>query len=311
MFTQTGTPYYASPEVWKDKPYDSKSDIWSLGCVLYEICALAPPFTARDMKGLYNKVIKGEYTRIPDEYPDHLANVVDMCLQVIPARRPTAAQLLRKREIVLHLRENNIYDTGEKCSVNLLDTIKLPTNFSLIKDRLPTAKYESELQKMKETAKKTRNFSARGRNEEASALNKNLLDRDKSLLLLKKYQRKRGPGSSKNLRISQIKKKDSVYNMPPRSNRPALYGENYDRPSLQLPPIQRPAGMPSYGNLYHIRQRSESRESSRVIPTSNVGNSIDSDRGYRRRADIASRQKIQQHLINKAFGLPVTPINRR
>jgi NIMA (never in mitosis gene a)-related kinase len=44
LSTQTGTPYYASPEVWKDKPYDVKSDIWSLGCVLYELCALAPPF---------------------------------------------------------------------------------------------------------------------------------------------------------------------------------------------------------------------------------------------------------------------------
>ena len=50
--TQTGTPYYASPEVWKDKPYDSKSDIWSTGCVLYEICALNPPFRANDMNGL-------------------------------------------------------------------------------------------------------------------------------------------------------------------------------------------------------------------------------------------------------------------
>jgi NIMA (never in mitosis gene a)-related kinase len=58
-YTQTGTPYYASPEIWQDKPYDVKSDVWSLGCVLYEMINLRPPFQAEDMKGLYKRVIKG------------------------------------------------------------------------------------------------------------------------------------------------------------------------------------------------------------------------------------------------------------
>lgn len=57
--TQTGTPYYASPEVWKDKPYGLKSDMWSLGCVLYEMAALRPPFTATDLQGLYKKICTG------------------------------------------------------------------------------------------------------------------------------------------------------------------------------------------------------------------------------------------------------------
>ncbi len=62
--TQTGTPYYASPEVWKDKPYDYKSDIWSLGCVLYEMVTLLPPFRASTMAGLAERVTKGTYEKI-------------------------------------------------------------------------------------------------------------------------------------------------------------------------------------------------------------------------------------------------------
>ncbi len=63
-YTQTGTPYYASPEVWWDEAYDIKSDIWSLGCVLYEMITLKPPFWAEDMQGLYKKVLKGQYPKI-------------------------------------------------------------------------------------------------------------------------------------------------------------------------------------------------------------------------------------------------------
>jgi NIMA (never in mitosis gene a)-related kinase len=93
-YTQTGTPYYASPEVWRDLPYDSKSDIWSLGCVLYEMCALVPPFRADDMQGLYKKVIKGKYPRIPDHFSQEMATVIKFMLQIQPNYRPTCDQIL-------------------------------------------------------------------------------------------------------------------------------------------------------------------------------------------------------------------------
>ena len=88
-YTQTGTPYYASPEVWKDQAYDSKSDIWSLGCVLYEMCALVPPFRADDMQGLYKMVIKAKYPRIPDHFSHEMATVIKFMLQVAPNNRPS------------------------------------------------------------------------------------------------------------------------------------------------------------------------------------------------------------------------------
>jgi serine/threonine protein kinase len=63
---------YASPEVWRDEPYDSKSDVWSLGCVLYEMGALKPPFRAADMDGLFKKVQKGFYDPMPLKYSKDL-----------------------------------------------------------------------------------------------------------------------------------------------------------------------------------------------------------------------------------------------
>ncbi len=57
----SGTPYYASPEIWRDKPYDFKSDIWSIGIIVYEIVELRVPFKAEEIEGLYRKVCRGKY----------------------------------------------------------------------------------------------------------------------------------------------------------------------------------------------------------------------------------------------------------
>ena len=87
-YTQTGTPYYASPEVWNNEPYDKKSDIWSLGIITYEMLNLTPPFKAGNMEALYKKIMKGQYARINSRYSRDIANIVNSILLVEPKERP-------------------------------------------------------------------------------------------------------------------------------------------------------------------------------------------------------------------------------
>jgi len=139
VYTQTGTPYYASPEVWQDKPYDSKSDIWSLGVVLYEMCTLNPPFTDTSMQGLSKKVLKGIYPAIPSTYSKDLSSMVATLLQVSPTKRPSCAQILHMPSIDEHLAEEDEYEICQ----DLLNTIKFPRNIKHLNNRLPKSQYQS------------------------------------------------------------------------------------------------------------------------------------------------------------------------
>jgi len=60
-----GTPYYISPEIIENRPYNFKTDIWSLGVILYEMCTLKPPFDANNLPSLAMKIIGGKYRPIP------------------------------------------------------------------------------------------------------------------------------------------------------------------------------------------------------------------------------------------------------
>ena len=116
-FTQTGTPYYASPEVWKDNPYNLKSDIWSLGCVFYELIMLKTPFKAASMKELYKKVMVGEYPPIPKIFSNKFQIVIDTILKVKPEERPNTTEILEIPEVVDKIEELNIFKKSKK-SIN-------------------------------------------------------------------------------------------------------------------------------------------------------------------------------------------------
>eukprot|EP00347_Sterkiella_histriomuscorum_P011098 403373762 len=152
-YTQTGTPFYASPEVWKDEPYNFKSDIWSLGCVLYEMIALKPPFNAPDMNTLYKRVLKGLYPKIPSIYSGELSDMIKMLLNTSPQLRPSADKILKMPIIQRKLEKMFPEETNPDSSV-LLQTLRNMKDIMKLKQ---SVLYQLEYQKKSsETFKKSK-----------------------------------------------------------------------------------------------------------------------------------------------------------
>lgn len=122
--TQIGTPYYMydrdfvscslslsddfltnfrSPEIWSNRPYDEKCDIWSVGCMIYELASLRPPFLGDSFPALKRAVLAGRYPALPRVYSEALTRVIAAMLQLQPRDRPNAQQLLAMPEIASRL----------------------------------------------------------------------------------------------------------------------------------------------------------------------------------------------------------------
>ncbi|XP_046569231.1 serine/threonine-protein kinase Nek1-like isoform X1 [Haliotis rubra] len=102
--TCIGTPYYLSPEIVENKPYNNKSDIWSLGCVLYELTTLKHAFEAGNMKNLVLKIIRGSYPPIPPKYSYELRGLIAQLFKRAPRDRPSINSILKKNFIITRVR---------------------------------------------------------------------------------------------------------------------------------------------------------------------------------------------------------------
>ena len=148
--TQTGTPYYASPEIWNDHPYDYKCDIWSAGCIIYEMASLKMPFRGTSMQMLYNNVMKGDFDPIPSRYSKDLMEIIKLILIKNPKQRPSAEDLLKNRIIVQKMEKLGMEKSFWVCEdekAMLMRTIKLPGNLNQMNQvnrQLPRKNYKKD-----------------------------------------------------------------------------------------------------------------------------------------------------------------------
>ncbi|XP_065592367.1 serine/threonine-protein kinase Nek1 isoform X4 [Cyrtonyx montezumae] len=97
--TCIGTPYYLSPEICQNRPYNNKSDIWALGCVLYEMCTLKHAFEAGNMKNLVLKIISGSFPPVSMHYSYDLRSLLSQLFKRNPRDRPSVNSILEKNFI--------------------------------------------------------------------------------------------------------------------------------------------------------------------------------------------------------------------
>ena len=102
--TQIGTPYYLSPEICEGKNYNAKTDIWSLGCILYELCTLHHAFTAQNMNALFVNIIRGRYDPIPKSFSNELQLLISRMLTYDSRMRPSINGVLATPMIKAYIR---------------------------------------------------------------------------------------------------------------------------------------------------------------------------------------------------------------
>lgn len=115
--TYCGTPYFMSPEVCRGENYNQKSDIWALGCALYELAALKKPFDDNNIPGLIKMICEKDYDPLPDNIDLKIRGLIYSMLYKDPVKRPTIWEVAQveivKERIMKFVTENNCKESVE------------------------------------------------------------------------------------------------------------------------------------------------------------------------------------------------------
>ena len=171
--TFIGTPYYVSPEMCQNKPYNEKSDIWALGCILYELITFCHPFTASNQAALFIKILHGNYTPLPGRTSKDLVNMVKFILQKNYIKRPSMKDIITSKTFLYHAKKLGLEnDLNEVINIEKKSTIT--STISSINKGI-------NVLKMNKNQKKTQNLKRENNKSTKLFINEDKINRNRIL----------------------------------------------------------------------------------------------------------------------------------
>ena len=156
--TVIGTPYYLSPELCDEKPYNNKSDVWALGCILYELSTYKHPFNAKCQASLILKILEYQPNPIPKYYSENLQKLIYLILDKNYITRPSCNDILNLPFVIKKAKALNIYDKIKELYLPLNENKKIENNYSnrtfIHQEEKKNKKYEQNTVPSKEINKK-------------------------------------------------------------------------------------------------------------------------------------------------------------
>ena len=191
--SRVGTPYYMSPEQIDNIKYNEKSDIWSLGCFLYELVTLHPPFEAKTHLNLAKKIKSGKVDLIPNFYSKTLNEVITSLMNIDPNKRPNITEIIGIPEINLRIKEQKIKENLKK--------LKKMENLLRLRELNIKEKEEALIVKEKYLNEREKNISQR--EEHIKKQEEEFLKREKSKYNFKDLSITNGKFDVNNLKITK------------------------------------------------------------------------------------------------------------